>query len=370
MIHIAKPLIGEEEQKAVLEVLKTGMIAQGAKVKELEEKFAKLCGTKYAIATNSGTSALHAALYCLGIKPGDEVITTPFSFIATANCILMQGAVPVFVDIKEDTFDIDPEAVKKKITSKTKAIIPVDIFGQPYEIDEINKIAKEHNLKVIEDACQAVNSDINGKKAGSFGDAAAFSLYATKNITSAEGGILTTDNEEYYELAKRFRHHGQSEQTRYEYFDLGYNYRMTDIQAAIALAQLAKVDEFTNKRIENAGLLGKELENIKGIKLPAVRQGAKHVFHQYTILVEDDFGISRDELMVKLKEKGIGSAVFYPKPLHLVPFYQKMGWKEGDFPVAEKMCRRVLSLPVHPGVTKEDVILITQTIKDIQKIVN
>jgi len=358
MIPIVKPIIGDEEKKAVMEVLESGMLAQGAKVKELEEKFSKIAGTKYAVALNSGTAAIHASLHAIGIKPGDEVICPPFTFVATANPIVMEGAKVVFADVKYDTFNLNPAEVEKKITDKTKAIIAVDLFGQPADYPNLQKIADNHNLHIIEDACQSVNANLNGKKAGSFGKAAAFSFYATKNLISGEGGMITTDDKEIAELAKRFRHHGQSEQTRYEYYDLGYNYRMMDLQAAIALAQLDKIDDITDKRIENAKLLSEGLKEIKGITIPIVKENVKHVFHQYTIKCT-----KRDELMKSLKENNIGCAIFYPKPLHLHPHFAKMGYKEGDFPVAERLSKEVLSLPVHPGVTKQNIQSIINTIK-------
>lgn len=350
MIPISKPLLGDGEKKAVMEVLDSGMLAQGSKVKEFEEKFSAFCGAKFGIAVNSGTAAIHAALYAAGVKKGDEVITSPFTFVASANPIIMQGARPVFADIKEDTYNIDPDEIKKKITTKTKAIIVVDLYGQVYDYEKIREIAEKHNLKIIEDACQAVGAELNGKKAGTFGDLGCFSFYATKNMMTGEGGMITTNNEEYVELCKRFRHHGQSEKTRYEYYDLGYNYRMMDLQAAIGLEQLKKINDFTNKRIENARKLSNGLSRIKQIKVPFVMQGAKHVFHQYTIRAE-----RRDELMVYLKEKGVGCGVYYPKPLHLHPFFMKLGYKEGDFPAAEKASKEVLSLPVHPTLTDEDI---------------
>lgn len=364
MIPSAKVIVGKEEEQGVLDVLRSGMLAQGPKVKELEERFAAYCGTKYAVAVNSGTAAVHTSLFALGINPSDEVITVPFTFVGTSNPILMLGAKPVFVDVEDLTFNIDPKKVEEKITKKTKAIIVVDLYGQICDYDAVKKIADKHGLKIVEDACQAVGATLNGKKAGSFGDIAAFSFYGTKNMMCGEGGIITTDNAEYAELAKRFRHHGQSEQTRYEYHHLGYNYRMTDLQAAIALAQLAKVENFTETRIRNAKLLTEGLKGIKGITVPTVKAGARHVFHQYTIKV-DGFKISRDELAAKLKEKGIGSGIYYPKPLHMHPFYAKMGYKEGDFPVAEKLSKIVLSLPVHPGVSVDDTKTIIEAIRGI-----
>jgi len=362
MIPISKPIIGEEEKKLVREVLDSGMLAQGPKVKELEEKFAKFCGVNYAIAVNSGTAAIHAALYAAGVKKDDEVITTPFTFVATANPIIMQNAKVVFADIKEDTFNIDPESILDKITPKTKAIIAVDLYGQCADYQEIKKIAEENDLRIIEDSCQAINASLNNKKAGSFGDLAAFSLYATKNMTSGEGGIITTDNAEFMELAKRFRHHGQSEQTRYEYHDLGYNYRMTDIHAAIALGQLEKIEEFTEKRIKNAKLLTAGLKDIEGIQVPFIKPNARHVFHQYTIKL-DKFKLSRNELIEHLKNNGIGCGIYYPKPLHLHPWFLKQGYKKGDFPIAEKLSEQVISLPVHPSLSREEINFIVEIIK-------
>ncbi len=360
MIPISKPLIGPEEEKAVLEVLKSGMIAQGPKVKEFEEKFAAYCGSKHAIAMNSGTAALHACMHALGLKPGDEVITTPFTFVASANSILMQGAKPVFADIEEETFNLDTKQVEKKITPKTKAILTVNLYGQICHAQAFKDLAKKHNLKLIEDACQSVGAEADGMKSGVIGDIAAFSFYATKNLMCGEGGIVTTNNAEWAELCKRFRHHGQSEQTRYEYYDIGYNYRMMDLVAVIGLAQLAKIDNFTKKRIENATKLTEGLKNIKEIVVPKILPSNKHVFHQYTIKVLKD----RDKLLAHLKEKGIGAGIYYPKPLHLHPHFAKLGYKKGDFPVSERVSEQVLSLPVHPALTEEDIKMIIKTIKD------
>lgn len=365
MIPIAKPKIGDKEKQAIIDVLDSGMLVQGPRVKELEEKFASYCNAKHAIAVNNGTAALHTSLYAAGIKQGDEVITVPFTFVATANSIIMQGAKPIFVDIEPSTFNIDPEKVKAAITDKTKAILPVDLYGHIHNYNEIKKIAEEHNLKIIVDACQSVGAELDGKKAGSFGDITAFSFYATKNMISGEGGIITTNDDNFAEMAKRFRHHGQSEQTQYQYHDLGYNYRMTDMQAAIALQQLENIEDFNAKRIENAKLLSQGLANIDGISLPAIKPNAKHVFHQYTIRV-DNFKIPRDELIERLKQKAISSAVFYPKPLHLHPHFNKFGYNEGDFPVSEKLSKQVLSLPVHPLVTEDDINKIINTFEEIK----
>jgi perosamine synthetase len=365
MIHIAKPHIQDEEKKAVMEVLDSGMLAQGKKVAELEERFAQFCGVKEAVAVNSGTAAIHASLYAMGIRDGDEVITVPFTFVASANPILMQNGKVVFCDIKPDTFNIDPEGIKEKITSKTKGILPIDLYGQIYDTKAVKEIAEDHDLRILEDACQAVNASLDGQKAGSFGDIASFSYYATKNLITGEGGMITTNNSEYAELCRRFRHHGQSPETRYEYYDIGYNYRMMDIQAAIALVQLGRIEGLTQKRIDNAQFLTENLSKIDGITPPYVKPGVRHAFHQYTIKVEENFGMSRDDLRTNLNEKGIGSGVYYPKPLHLHKFYREMGYKEGDFPVSEELSKKVLSLPVHPDLTQEDLETIVQAFQDL-----
>ena len=363
MIYVAKPFIGEKEKKAVLDVLNSGMLAQGPKVKEFEEKFAEMCGAKNAVAVNSGTAALHSALYAIGVGKGDEVITVPFTFVATVNPIIMLGAKPVFVDVDETTFNIDVNKIEEKINDKTKAIVAVDLYGQPANYQVLKNLAEKHNLKIVEDACQAHFAEFKGKKSGVLGDIGCFSFYATKNMMTGEGGMIVTNNDEYAELCKRFRHHGQSEQTRYQYFDLGYNYRMMDIQAAIGLVQLERLEDWTNKRINNAKQLSLGLEGIKGIVVPKVSEGVKHVFHQYTIKVLEDFRLTRDELIEKLKEQGVGCAVFYPKPLHLHPHFAKLGYHEGDFPFSEKFSKQVLSLPVHQGVLTEDIQKIISVIK-------
>jgi len=352
MIPLSKPFIGEKEKRAVLSVLDSGMLAQGPKVKELEKKFAELCGTKYAVATNSGTSALHTALYALGVGKDDEVITTPFTFVATANAVLMQNARPVFVDIDDKTFNIDPDKIEEKITEKTKAIIPVDLFGHLYDHVKIQKIAKKYGLVILEDACQAVCGERDGKKAGQCGDMAAFSFYATKNLMCGEGGIITTDNEKYAERAKRFRQHGQNEHVKYEYLDIGYNYRMMDLQAAIALEQIRRIEEFTKKRQKNAALLSKGLKQISGIVVPYVVENTKHAFHQYSVLVPAE---KRENIVKGLGETGVGCGVFYPVPLHLQPHFKKFGYREGDFPIAEKISKQILSLPVNPLLSENDI---------------
>lgn len=363
MLHLSKPIIGKEEIKNVTAVLKSGVIAQGQTVRNLETKFARYCNTKYAIAFNSGTAALHSGLYALGIKKGDEVITSPFTFIATANVILMMGARPVFADIRKEDFNLNPEKVAEKITSKTKAIIPVDLYGQTYDYDGLKSVIGKKNIPILEDACQAVGAKYKSKKAGQLGDAAAFSLYATKNITSGEGGILTTDNIKIMNKAKMFRHHGQSEKKRYEYLDLGYNYRLTNILAAIGLAQLNKISTINRLRIKNALYLIKNLEGIPGLILPVIGKNNTHVFHQFTIRIDDKFVSNREKFIKYLKNNGIDSGIYYPKPIHLAYHLKFLNYKIGDFPVSENMAKEVLSLPVHPLLTKRQLDYIINKIK-------
>lgn len=363
MISIAKPIIAEEEIRAVNEVLQSGNLAQGPKVAELEEVFAQYCGTKYAVAVNSGTAAIHAALFAAGVKEGDEVITTPFSFIATINPILMLGARPVLVDIEPATFNIDVSKIEQAITDKTKAIIPVDLYGQPINYDELQKIADTHNLKIIEDSCQSIGAEYKGKKTGSLGDLGCFSLYATKNIMCGEGGVVTTDSTEYVKAMKSFRQHGMSETYEYDY--LGFNYRMSDLHAAIAVEQVKKIDIFSEKRVANAHKLSELLVNIKGIELPQVSNDRTHVYHQYTIRVANDAKVGRDETIDQLRAGGVGAGVYYPKPLHFYSHISKLGYSKGDFPNAEAAAEQVISLPVHPGLTNEDVDTIAETLKAI-----
>lgn len=361
-INIASPQIDKEEIKAVTEVLKSGMLAQGPKVLEFEEKFARFCNVKYAIATSSGTTALEVALRAHNIGPGDEVITTPFTFIASANSILYTGAKPVFVDIDE-TFNLNPDLIEKAITKKTKAILPVHLYGNPCNMTKIMSIARRHKLAVIEDACQAHGAEWRAKKVGSFGTGA-FSLYPTKNMTTGEGGMITTNSKEIYEKANLLRAHGSK--IKYYHDILGYNYRMTDISGAIGIEQLKKLPKFNALRQKNAKYLNKHLSKITGLIVPEAMKDVKHVYHQYTILITPEFPIKRDEVLAKLTQAGIGTAVFYPLPINEQKVYQKLGYK-ANTPIAEMVSKEVLSLPVHPGLQQSDLAYI---IKTFQKIAN
>jgi perosamine synthetase len=359
MIPIAKPIIGNEEKLAALEVLDSGILSQGEKVKEFENNFSEYIGTKHAIATTNGTIALHVALLSHKIEPGDEVITTPFTFIATANAIKMVGAKPVFVDVEEDTFNINPELIEAAITPRTKAIIPVHLFGRAANMTKIIELSEKYNLTIIEDACQAHGAEHNGKKVGSFGTGC-FSFYPTKNMTTGEGGIMTTNDDLVAEKARKIINHGST--IKYYNDELGYNYRMTNISAAIGIQQLKKLGEFNRKRISNAFKLTNSLNKIKGIIVPADYNG--HVYHQYTIRVTSEFRLSRDQLIDYLKEKEISSAIFYPLPLHKQKAY--LEYNEDKFLSSEKIANEVLSLPVHPSLDEEDLKLIINAFEELK----
>lgn len=364
MIPIAKPLVGEEEIEAVVSVMRSGMIAEGPRVKDFEDAFKSYIGTEHAVAVNSGTAALHVALLAKGIGPGDEVITTPFTFIASSNSVLFTGAKPVFADIVPETFNIDPEDIKNKLTPRTKAIIPVDLYGHPAEMNAIMDIAADRGLAVIEDACQAHGATYHGKKVGSF-DTGCFSFYPTKNMTTGEGGIITCDDAKVAEKARMIKSHGSK--IRYYHEMLGYNLRMTDMGAAIGLVQMKKINDYNEKRIRNAGLLSEGLKGIKGLVTPIVKDGCKHVFHQYTVRITEDFGMSRESVIEKLNQAGIGNSIFYPLPIHQQPYYKELGFDETHV-VAEKIAKQVISLPVHPSVTPENIGTIAKTFKGLKNV--
>jgi dTDP-4-amino-4,6-dideoxygalactose transaminase len=369
MIPIAKPLVGIEEKQAVLEVLDSGILAQGPRVRAFEEAFAALCGVRQAIATSSGTTALHLALLAHGIGPGDEVITSPFTFIASANCALYTGARPVFVDIDPATFNLDPRLIEAAVTPRTKAILPVHLFGLSCEMDPILEVAARHGLALIEDACQSHGASYKGRRVGSFGTGT-FSLYPTKNITSAEGGMITTDDEALAEKCRAIRQHGM--RRRYHHDELGYNFRMTDVHAAIGLAQLAKLEGFNRARQANAAYLSRYL---RGVIVPHVPEGSEHVFHQYTVRVPGKPGeqpnaarsARRDGLRAHLLESGVSSEVYYPVPVHQQALYtEELGYAQ-SFPHAERAACEVLSLPVHPALTQADLAAIVAAVNAFEE---
>lgn len=361
MIPISKPFIGDAEKQAVLEVLESGMLAQGPRTAALEEHFAAVCGTKHAIATSSGTTALHLALLAHGIGPGDEVITTPFTFIASVNTIIFTGAQPIFIDIQPDTFNINPQHIEPAITPRTKAIMPVHLYGYPCQMDTIMDIAERHNLIVIEDAAQAIGAECHGKKTGSFGTGC-FSLYATKNIMSGEGGMITTSDDAIAETCRMLRNHGM--QRRYYHDILGYNFRMSDLHAAIGIAQLNRLEEFTAKRQANAAYLS---QHIKSVLTPSVYPDYTHVWHQYTIRVEspNNDSTARDAAVQQLNQNGIGTGIFYPVLANQQTHLRSYGFHNISLPIAEHIANQVISLPVHPQLTQTDLEKIVQEVNKI-----
>jgi perosamine synthetase len=402
MIAITRPGIGIEEEEAVLEVLKSGQLEQGERVATFEKRFAELCQTREAVAVSTGTAALHLALIAHEVGYGDEVITTAFSFAAIANVIVLVGAQPVFIDIDPASYNIDPALVEAAITPRTKAILPVHLYGNPCDMERLQAIADRHHLVIIEDACQAHAARIHDKPVGSFGTGC-FSFCAASNMTTGEGGMITTSDSVIAERARLLRNHGQKE--RYRHVTLGFNQRMTELQAAIGLAQLDKLEQFTEKRRANAAYLSEHLGDV--VQTPVERDGYRHVYQQYTIRIPDES--SRDAWAARLLERGIGTAARYPYPIHHQPFYQEardlyriaarpldeeqlttivktptgplkssngsgaamlMATRPAEapypsLPEAEKAAQQVLSLPVHPRLSEDDLATIVLEVLDL-----
>jgi dTDP-4-amino-4,6-dideoxygalactose transaminase len=321
------------------------MLAQGPRVAAFEDAFTQLTGTRHAIATSSGTTGLHLALMAHGIGPGDEVITSPFTFIASVNTILYTGATPVFADIDEGSFNIDPKAIEAVITPRTKALMPVHLYGQPCDMDEISALARKHGLAIIEDAAQAIGATYGGRQAGAFGTGV-FSLYATKNVMSGEGGMITTDDDHIADQCRLLRNHGM--RRRYEYEVLGYNFRLTDVLAAIGLAQLGRMPEATERRRANARFLNAQIESVA---TPAIKEGREHVWHQYTVRVPE--GVDRDAAVKRLDEAGVGTGIFYPMGANRFPHIKEVVG-DVEMPVTDRVAASVISLPVHPLLEPAD----------------
>ncbi len=362
MIPIARPLVGADEMAAVQQVLESGQLAQGSQVRRFEEEFADWCGVRHAVAVSSGTAALHLALLALGIGQDDAVVTSPFSFVASANCALFVGASPVFADIEPDYFTLDPQAIEAAITPSTRALVLVHLYGQPCDMDAILPIAQRYGLAVVEDACQAHGATWQGRAVGGFG-IGCFSFYPTKNMTTGEGGMITTDDPVLARRARMAREHGA--ERRYEHQTLGYNLRMMDLQAAMGRVQLRKVDGWNARRRHNAALLSELLEGTPGIVLPQVRPGATHAFHQYTLRVPAGDTLGRDRLAQALQERGIGTGIHYARPIHRQPLYQEMGYDTVHLPAAEAAADEVLSLPVHPSLADEEMTTIARAVREI-----
>jgi UDP-4-amino-4,6-dideoxy-N-acetyl-beta-L-altrosamine transaminase len=371
-----KHSIGEEEINEVVDTLKSDWITTGPKTFKFEEMFGKKVGSQYAIAVNSCTAALHLALVAIGIGNGDEVITSPFTFAATAEVVINQNATPVFVDVEKGTYNIDPVSIEEKITNKTKAIIPVHYAGHACQMDEIMDIAKKNDLFVIEDAAHAIGSNYKDKKIGSIGDVTCFSFYATKNITTAEGGMITTNNGELAEKMRILSLHGISKDAwkRYSsegswYYEIlysGYKYNMSDLQASIGIHQLKKLDQMQERREKIANFYYDSFNDVPQIITPAVKNYTKHAWHLYSIQLNTDLlNISRNDFIEALKAENIGTSVHFI-PLHLHPYYkEKYGFKRGDFPITESVYDREISLPIYPKLLEKDVNDIVSAVKKI-----
>jgi dTDP-4-amino-4,6-dideoxygalactose transaminase len=353
VIPIARPLLGPEEQALVAETLASGSLAQGPRVRELEERFADFIGVPHAVATSSGTTALHLALLAAGVGPDAEVITVPFTFIASASSVVYTGARPVFVDVDARTFTMDPSQVEAAITPRTRAIMPVSLYGQPADLPVIEDIAQRHGLAFIEDAAQSHGAALDGRRSGSWGQGV-FSFYPTKNMTTGEGGMITTADLDIAEWARLRREHGMK--VRYHHDVLGYNFRMTDIHAAIGLAQLDKLPAFNARRI---AIAGRYTQSLRGVVTPWQRPGATHVYHQYTLRV-----LKRDAFVERLRERGVGTGVYYPIPVHRQQPFIDLGYGEQSFPVSELLSEEVVSIPVHPGLSDEDVDAVIAAVND------
>jgi perosamine synthetase len=377
---------GKEEQEAVLEVMRAGAPSCGPAVKRFEEAFAKYCGTAYGLAVTSGSTGLQLAMIAAGVGPGDEVITTPLSWISTANAAAVLGAKVVFADVDARTLNLDPASVEKRITPRTKAILPVHLYGQCSDMDALNELARPRGIRVVEDAAHAADAEYKGRKAGSLGDIAVFSFHQQKNmVTLGEGGLITTSDKSLYERMLSHRSlccltydpkgkylpldesiHPMGK--RYWYLDfeeVGFNYRMTDVQAAVGLVQLRKLDSLNERRIAIAAEYSEGLQGIEGLTLPFVAPENKHVFHIYTVLLEDSFSRSKEDFMWDLYTRKQIKAWSHYMPIHLTTVYRKMGHQPGECPVAEKLFEKYVSIPIHPRLTDEVVQYVIDSIREL-----
>ncbi|MDI6851441.1 MAG: DegT/DnrJ/EryC1/StrS family aminotransferase [bacterium] len=355
LVRQHKPMM-EELADAFKRVVESGQFILGQELEQFEKEAANYLGSKYALGVGNGTDALTLALRAIGLQKEDEVITTPFTFFATAETIAILGAKPVFVDVEDTTLNIDVTKIEEKITKRTKAILPVHIFGQGAKIEKILEIAKSYNLKVIEDTAQGFGAKRNGKFLGTFGDVGTFSFFPTKNLSClGDGGLITTQDEAIYEIIKKLRVHGSPR--KYYHETLGYNSRLDNLQAAFLRVKMKYIDKWNERRREIANIYNRELSPY--VKVPEVDEGNVHIYHQYTIRTE-----RRDELKAFLNQRGIMTQVHYPIPLHLQPALSYLGYKEGDFPVAERATKEVLSLPVFPEMTDDEINYVIDSIKD------
>lgn len=365
---IAKPYITKREKELVLEVLNSGNLSLGPKYLEFEKQFAKKIGTKYACAVSSGTAGLHLAMIAAGIGPGDEVITSPFSFIASANCVLYVGAKPVFVDVDPITYNLDPSKIEKKVTEKTKAILVVHIFGQAADMSQISKIAKKHKLKIIEDACESICAKYAGRNVGTFGESAVFAFYPNKQMTTGEGGMIVTNSKKIYKFCSSLRNQGRSENMQWlDHKYLGYNYRMDEMSAALGLAQLENLDYMISQRRKIANLYTKYLsKHADMIQIPRVGKSNIHTWFVYVINIKSP-KILRNKVISQLAIEGVSSKPYLPS-IHLFDFYKKkFKYKKGDFPISEMISDSSLALPFYIGPKEDDIKYISNKVISVLK---
>lgn len=363
-VHLSRPDITEKEIQAVAEVLRSPNLALGPKMVEFEQKMAQYIGVKHAVSVNSGTSALFLCLKALGISKGDEVITTPFTFIASTNCILMVDATPVFVDIDPNNLNIDPAKIEEKITSKTKAILPVDVFGNPANMDEVCRIAKKHNLPVIEDSCEALGSELNGKKAGTFGTVGTFAFYPNKQMTTGEGGMIVTDDDNIADMCTSLRNQGRSKGGGWLGHErLGYNFRMCDINSALGIVQLERLEEFITKRQRVAAMYQELLAGENRIIVPKAAANCKMSWFVFVLRLKGQYISKRNDILKAMLAEGIQVSNYFP-PVTLQPFMvEQFGYKDGDFPIADEVCKSTLALPFYNNLSKDDAALVCKTLK-------
>lgn len=365
MIPITSVRFGPEEEELVLQVLRSGSIAQGPMVKKFEDRFAELSGVKHAVAVNNGTTALVAALEVMDLEPGDEVLTTPFTFVATVNAILEAGATVTFADIRAEDFNLDPASVAERVTARTKVLAPVHLYGQMADMAPLVSLAHKRGLRILEDSAQSHLATYNGAAAGSFG-VGTFSFYATKNLTTGEGGMITTDDDTIADRLRVLRNQGMRE--RYVYEVAGHNYRLTDLQAALALPQLDRYDKTVAIRKKNAARLTSGLENVTGVAVPRELDGRSHVWHQYTIRITEDSALDRDEFAAKLHEAGVGAGVYYPKLIGDYDAYRSNPRVHlSETPVAASVAQQVISLPVHHWLSEDDIAFVIDTVSTLAR---
>ena len=368
------PCITDDDVEAVVKALRSRWLTGGPLAAEFERLFAEYIGAKYAVSVSSCTAALHLVMRGLDIGPGDEVIVPVLTFAATANAPLFCGARPVLAEIDEMTFNVSPDDIQNKITTKTKAIIVVHYAGQPCDMRRITELADDYKIPIVEDCAHSLGAQFYGRQTGALGIGGCFSFYATKNITAAEGGMVTTNDRELAKRVRQLREHGMTKSAveresgrtwYYDVVDLGYNYRLNEIQAALGISQLKRINEVNNRRIQAANCYNEELFGVKGIQTPNIAEDRTHVFHLYVVRVlKERYGLSRDELFNYLSARGIGLSVHYT-PIHLLKFYRTaLGNKLGDFPIAEKIHREILSLPLFPTITKEQINYVSAKIKE------